>query len=48
MAVDAAYGGVAADSPGAAREAAFGLWKGRNVDALEYVDRLRDEWEEAP
>jgi hypothetical protein len=45
-AVDAAYAHVAAGSSGAAREAAFGLWKGRKIDALRYVDGLRDEWEE--
>lgn len=45
-AVDTAYAGVAATRSGEAREAAFGLWKGRKIDALKYVDRLRDEWEE--
>ncbi len=23
---------------------AFGLWKGRSVNALKYEDKLRDEW----
>lgn len=27
------------------RREAFGLWRGRAIDALEYVDALRDEWE---
>lgn len=45
-AVDAAYAGAAAGNSRAAREAAFGLWKGRKVDALRYVDKLRDEWED--
>lgn len=25
-------------------EAAFGLWKDRNIDSLEYQRKLRDEW----
>lgn len=25
-------------------EAAFGIWKNKKIDALTYVDRLRDEW----
>jgi metal-responsive CopG/Arc/MetJ family transcriptional regulator len=25
-------------------DAAFGIWKSRNVDALDYEDRLRNEW----
>lgn len=45
-AVDTAYADVAVASSRAAREAAFGLWKGRKIDALRYVDKLRDEWEE--
>ena len=24
--------------------AAFGIWKSKNVDALDYEDRLRNEW----
>lgn len=24
---------------------AFGLWKGRGIDALEFQERLRSEWE---
>ncbi len=27
-------------------DAAFGLWKHRNVDGLEYQERLRSEWGE--
>jgi len=45
-AVDAAYADVAVDNSRAAREVAFGLWKGRKIDALRYVDKLRDEWED--
>ncbi len=45
-AVDAAYAHVGGRTTAAARAAAFGLWKGRKVDALRYVDALRDEWEE--
>jgi ribbon-helix-helix CopG family protein len=45
-AVDTAYAHVAASTAGAARAEAFGLWKGRKVDALRYVDDLRDDWEE--
>lgn len=45
-AVDSAYAEVAAGSSRAARDAAYGLWKGRKIDSLRYVDRLRDEWEE--
>lgn len=45
-AIDTAYANAAAESSRAAREAAFGLWKGRKVDALRYVDGLRDEWED--
>lgn len=45
-AVDAAYADVTVASSRAAREAAFGLWKGRKIDALRYVDKLRDEWED--
>lgn len=45
-AVDAAYADVAVEGSRAAREAAYGLWKGRKVDALRYVDKLRDEWED--
>lgn len=44
-AVDAAYADVAVAGSHAAREAAFGLWKGRKIDALRYVDKVRDEWE---
>ncbi|MFN0095735.1 MAG: ribbon-helix-helix protein, CopG family [Dehalococcoidia bacterium] len=29
----------------AALDAAFGAWKDRNIDALEYVRALREEWE---
>lgn len=43
-AIDAAYS--EAHTANAAREAAFGLWKGRKRDSLAYVDSLRDEWEE--
>lgn len=25
-------------------EAAFGIWKKKKIDALAYIDRLRDEW----
>lgn len=25
-------------------DAAFGIWKSRNIDALEYEDSLRGEW----
>jgi len=25
-------------------DAAFGIWKSRRVDALDYQDSLRDEW----
>lgn len=25
-------------------DVAFGIWKGKRVDALTFVDRLRDEW----
>ena len=45
-AVDTAYGDVAATRSGEARAAVFGLWKGRKIDALRYVDGLRDEWED--
>lgn len=45
-AVDTAYADVAVASSRAARDTAFGLWKGRKIDSLRYVDRLRDEWEE--
>lgn len=45
-AVDTAYSEVVTGSSRAAREAAFGLWKGRKIDALRYVDGMRDEWEE--
>lgn len=45
-AVDSAYADVAMAGSRAAREEAFGLWKGRKVDALRYVDKLRDEWED--
>ncbi|MGH7885012.1 MAG: ribbon-helix-helix protein, CopG family [Thermodesulfobacteriota bacterium] len=27
-------------------EKAFGIWKGRNIDALKYQENLRSEWEE--
>ena len=30
----------------APREAAFGLWKGRNREGVEYQRELRSEWEE--
>ena len=29
----------------AGRDAAFGAWKGKNVDSREFVDALRQEWE---
>lgn len=45
-AVDTAYAEVEATRSNEAREAAFGLWKGRKIDSLRYVDVLRDEWEE--
>jgi predicted DNA-binding protein len=45
-AVDTAYADVDATRSGEARDAAFGIWRGRKIDALKYVDRLRDEWEE--
>lgn len=45
-AVDAAYADVAVAGSRAAREAVFGLWKGRKIEALRYVDKLRDEWED--
>ncbi|MCR4340564.1 MAG: ribbon-helix-helix domain-containing protein [Gemmatimonadaceae bacterium] len=47
-AVDATYADVTIGNVREARAAAFGLWKGRKVNALRYVDGLRDEWEEAP
>ncbi len=25
-------------------DAAFGIWRKKKIDALTYVDRLRDEW----
>ncbi len=25
-------------------DSAFGVWKGKNIDALDYVDHLRNEW----
>jgi metal-responsive CopG/Arc/MetJ family transcriptional regulator len=28
----------------AASDVAFGAWKGKQIDALTFVDRLRDEW----
>ena len=28
----------------AARKAAFGLWKGRGIDGLEYQKKIRAEW----
>ena len=34
---------VAKRSP-SRRDAAFGIWKSRKVDALDYEDRLRNEW----
>jgi len=45
-AIDVAYAGVATDGARQARDAAFGMWKGRRIDSLRYVDRLRDEWED--
>lgn len=45
-AVDTAYADVDATRYDEARQAVFGLWKGRKIDALRYVDGLRDEWEE--
>ena len=30
--------------PSPAREGAFGLWKDRNKDGLDYQRELRDEW----
>lgn len=44
-AIDVAYARVTTDGARQARDAAFGLWKGRRIDSLRYVDRLRDEWE---
>lgn len=32
----------------AAMEAAFGLWKDRGIDGLEYQERIRAEWERDP
>lgn len=26
-------------------DAAFGIWKGRKIDSLKYVRKLRQEWE---
>jgi lipase chaperone LimK len=45
-AIDVAYAGVTTDGARQARDAAFGMWKGRRIDSLRYVDRLRDEWED--
>jgi metal-responsive CopG/Arc/MetJ family transcriptional regulator len=28
----------------ATNDLAFGAWKGKKIDALTFVDRLRDEW----
>lgn len=37
------------EAVGAGRgESAFGIWRGRAVDGLDYERRLRDEWEAAP
>lgn len=48
-AVDVAYPeGKAAESVWEQRRAAFGIWRDHPVDALEYVDKLRDEWEPVP
>jgi metal-responsive CopG/Arc/MetJ family transcriptional regulator len=33
-----------ASKPPPAKDAAFGIWKGRRIDALKYVDSLRNEW----
>jgi hypothetical protein len=30
--------------PAAPLDAHFGHWKNRKIDALSYVDKLRDEW----
>jgi len=30
--------------PAPKSDAAFGIWRKKNVDGLTYVDRLRDEW----
>lgn len=29
-------------------DAAFGLWKGRGIDGLDYQDAMRDEWGALP
>jgi Ribbon-helix-helix protein, copG family len=31
-------------NPAPARQAAFGLWRGRGIDGLEYQASIRDEW----
>ena len=33
-----------ANRPRNAPGAGFGAWKGKHIDALTFVDRLRDEW----
>ncbi len=45
-AIDVAYAGITTDGARQARDPVFGLWKGRRIDPLRYVDRLRDEWED--
>lgn len=35
----------AADERAQARQAAFGLWRGRQPDGRGYVEALREEWE---
>jgi metal-responsive CopG/Arc/MetJ family transcriptional regulator len=30
--------------PAPRSDAAFGIWQKKKIDALTYVDRLRDEW----
>lgn len=32
----------------AAFEAAFGIWKDRDIDGLEYQERIRAEWDRDP
>lgn len=34
------------DKMSAKRDDAFGLWKSQKIDALDYVDKLRNEWDE--
>jgi metal-responsive CopG/Arc/MetJ family transcriptional regulator len=42
--IRAAIGDFLARNPSVETAAAFGLWRGRVADGVEYQRRLRDEW----